>query len=265
MNWIFDQKYLKSQQYRSANNLEARMNLHRRFGLNEQPWADWLMEQIPVASGCRVVDIGCGPGTLWRENAARLPQGEFVLADLSAGMVKTSSDALSADVRYRFLQADAQHLPLPTAYFDVAVANHMLYHVPDIHLALEELKRVLKPEGWLCAATNGKNHMRDLDLLIQKHLPSFASVPRSPARFGLEMGVDMVAEHFADVRMIVHDSDLWVTETQPLLEYILSMWGTLSDDDTWLKELADEVETCIQQDGGFRISRAGGLILARKG
>lgn len=264
MNQIFDQKYLKSQQYRSANNLEARINLHRRFGLNEMPWTDWLMKQIPVSPGCRVVDIGCGPGTLWRDNAARLPQGEFVLADLSAGMVKTSAGALRADERYRFLQADAQHLPLPTAYFDVAVANHMLYHVPDIHLALEELKRVLKPGGWLCAATNGKNHLLELDLLIQKYLPSFASVTRSPNRFGLEMGADMVAEQFSEVRMIVHDSDLWVTETQPLLEYILSMWGTLSEDTTWLENLAAEVEACIQRDGGLRISRAGGLILARK-
>ena len=265
MSWIFDQKYLQSVQYRSASHLEARINLHKRFGMNEVPWTEWLAGQVSILPGCRVVDIGCGPGTLWRENQQRLPAGKFVLADLSLGMVKTSAASLAGDSRFSFLQADAQHLPLPDSCFDLAFANHMLYHVPDIHLALTELRRVLKPGGWLCAATNGKNHMRELDELIQKHLPAFSLVERSRNRFGLEMGTELVAEHFQQTRMIQHDNDLWVTETQPLVEYILSMWGTLSEDMTWLENLAAEVEAHIQREGGLRISRAGGVILARNG
>jgi ubiquinone/menaquinone biosynthesis C-methylase UbiE len=48
---------------------------------------------------------------------------------------------------FSFAQADAQALPFRDASFDAVIANHMLYHVPDISRSLGEVRRVLKPSG----------------------------------------------------------------------------------------------------------------------
>ena len=54
---------------------------------------------------------------------------------------------------------DAQDLPFDDGTFDVVVANHMLYHVPDPRRAAAEFARVLRPGGVLLAATNGPQHL----------------------------------------------------------------------------------------------------------
>ena len=54
---------------------------------------------------------------------------------------------------------DAQELPFPDDAFDVVVANHMLYHVPEPARAAAEIGRVLRPDGLLLAATNGPDHL----------------------------------------------------------------------------------------------------------
>ena len=46
-----------------------------------------------------------------------------------------------------FQQIDIQDINFPDETFDVIIANHMLYHIPDLQKALYEVKRVLKT-GW---------------------------------------------------------------------------------------------------------------------
>jgi SAM-dependent methyltransferase len=53
-------------------------------------------------------------------------------------------------------------LPFADASFDVVVAMWMLYHVPDLHAALAQVRRVLRPGGLFVAATNGDGHLADL-------------------------------------------------------------------------------------------------------
>jgi ubiquinone/menaquinone biosynthesis C-methylase UbiE len=43
--------------------------------------------------------------------------------------------------------ADAQSLALRSGAFDAAIAPHMLYHVPDVQMAVRELRRVVRPRG----------------------------------------------------------------------------------------------------------------------
>ena len=66
----------------------------------------------------------------------------------SAGMLRA--------VRYPALFcADVAALPLRDGSFDVVLAAHMLYHVPDRRAAVSELRRVLVPAGVCIAVTNG--------------------------------------------------------------------------------------------------------------
>ncbi len=72
--------------------------------------------------------------------------------------------------------------------FDRVIANHMLYHVPDIATVLRETVRVMKPNGVFVAATNGENHMLETYDLLSNILPEFFSKPRVLRRFNLENG-----------------------------------------------------------------------------
>jgi ubiquinone/menaquinone biosynthesis C-methylase UbiE len=98
-----------------------------------------------------------------------VPQGRCRHAiglDLSAGMLRSLAD-LRESGGLSLVQADAQCLPLPDESVDVAMAMHMLYHVPDIPAAIRELRRITKPGGTVLASTNGSAHLAEIhDLLV---------------------------------------------------------------------------------------------------
>ena len=74
---------------------------------------------------------------------------------------------LHSDLRFTFEKIDAQSIPYRTDSFDAVIANHMLYHIPDLGKTLSEIRRVLKPEGHLYATTVGLNHMAELRACLE--------------------------------------------------------------------------------------------------
>ena len=64
-----------TRQYRTPVNLEARAALHERFSTNPVSWQDWVFSQLPLQVTTHVLEVGAGPGWLWRANRKRLPSG----------------------------------------------------------------------------------------------------------------------------------------------------------------------------------------------
>src|SRR5207249_3059431 len=133
----------------------------------------WVFDRICLPAKARVLELGCGPGTLWRENGERIPADwEITLTDFSPGMVQEARHNLRDVPRnFAFALADAQAIPYPSGSFDAVIANHMLYHVPDRERALSEVQRVLQPGGRLYAATCGQTHLRELHDRVQQAAP----------------------------------------------------------------------------------------------
>ena len=73
--------------------------------------------------------------------------------DLSLGMLTSLA---SSAPELPLVQADAQQLPLASALAGTVLANHMLYHVPDIDLAISELYRAVRADGVVVVVTNGQ-------------------------------------------------------------------------------------------------------------
>ena len=224
-----NQQYLRTEQYKDASNLEARMRLHQSFSTNPYPWHRWVFDQLDLKDNARVLELGCGPAKLWTENADRIPQTwEVTLSDFSEGMLgEAERNVSNLDHSFSFRQLDAQDIPFGDATFDAVVANHMLYHVPDILKALSEVRRVLEPGGTFYAATNGAGHLQELKSLEAQFLGddiehSFREALGSRT-FSLQNGAALLEPFFPNITLHRFESDLEVTEVEPLVAYVLSM------------------------------------------
>lgn len=116
-------------------------------------WKRFTIELSGVRPGNRVLDIAGGTGDLTRQFSALVgSQGEVVLADINASMLKVGRDKLldkGVAGNVCFVQADAEKLPFPTNHFDVVTIAFGLRNVTHKEDALRSMLRVLKPGGRL--------------------------------------------------------------------------------------------------------------------
>ena len=258
-----DRGYLRGQQYKDDSKLNARIQLHERYSTNPQPLMRWLLDRIALPPQARVLDIGCGPGNLWCENCEALPEGTaIVLGDFSMGMLRTAQQRCPDSSRFSLGQSDVMALPFKDDSFDIVIANFMLYHVPDRELAFSETRRVLVPGGKFFAATNGANHMRRVREIIRRFDADAATINVSGV-FGLENGAAQLEHEFEDVRLILREDDLNVTEIEPLLAYMLST-GRSHRLEANPDALRAYLEDILAEDGVIHIEKEVGLFAARK-
>jgi len=110
-------------------------------------WRRLLLAHLPAAPAA-LADIGCGTGSLSVLLAA---EGYSVTGlDFAPAMIKAArAKARAADVSARFVLSDAAVPTLPPASFDVVLARHVLWAMPDIDRALGAWLRLLLPGGTL--------------------------------------------------------------------------------------------------------------------
>ena len=264
MNRFTDPTYLKTQQYKDDANLNARIQVHRRFSTNQRGLFGWLFSHLKLPPNSRILELGSGSGAFWLEVLNDIPADwALTLSDLSEGMLQVAREnlgAISQQVEYKLI--DAQQIPYDEEQFDAVMANFMLYHVPDRDQAISEIQRVLKPGGRLYAVTNGFQHMREVRALIAS-IDSETDVTSAGTLFALENGHDQLAQHFAQVELQRYKDSLEVTEVEPLVDYILSMKraDTIEADS---QRLGDLIRREIEARGAFHITKDSGLFIATK-
>ena len=99
--------------------------------------------------GMRLLDFGCGPGTISVGLAEAVAPGEMHGVDMEESQIERAR-ALAETLGQAnavFHVGDALALPFPDSYFDAAHCHEVLMHVPDTSALLAEVKRVLKPGG----------------------------------------------------------------------------------------------------------------------
>lgn len=259
-------QYLVSDQYRDAGNLNARIEIHRRFSTNRYGWARWLFDIIATAPGPRVLELGCGPANLWVSNLARIPDNwQVTLSDFSPGMAAAAEGSLNEHAgRFRFQVINAQEIPFDDGSCDTVIANHMLYHVPDLDRALSEIHRVLRPGGRLYASSVGREHLAELAAWSRSFGLNAISNEDIAERFGLETGAARLAPWFPAVTRHIYEDALMVTEAEPLIAYILSSMSadqaaTVVDQ---LGAFAHFVDNELAAHGSLKITKASGLFEA---
>ena len=150
---------LRSHRWRTAENSAAYLLDHLRPGLS-------------------LLDVGCGPGTITGDLAARVTPGpvigidtsDEVLAEARSATLRPGVDNLSFEVGSVF------DLPFATDTFDVVHAHQVLQHVGDPVAALVEMRRVCRPGGVVA--------VRDGDYPGFRHFPDDPDLDRAIAAYG---------------------------------------------------------------------------------
>jgi SAM-dependent methyltransferase len=256
-------------QYRDDSNLNARIALHARFSTNTYGWSNWVFDHLSFPQEACILELGCGPGSLWAANRHRLSPGlKLTLTDFSTGMVSRARESLATgEGPFNFTAADAQSVPFRDRSFDAVVANHMLYHVAYPREALHGIHRVLKPEGCLYATTVGEGHMREMWDLLVPYVPDVhRRVSEISRGFTLQNGGAQLAGIFDRVEVHEYPDHLEVTEPESLMAYLRSSPTSVLEALTpaQLEVVRTSIEERIATHGSFHIGKSSGIVIASK-
>ena len=229
------EKSLKSQ-YENANNISARIRLHRDYSINKQGWFPWIYETglLPLIekkskkdSTVKILELGCGEGSLWIENLEKLPENvSITLSDISDGMIRDVRRNLGEDPRFHFKTFDCHQIASKAKNYDIVIANHLLFYCDDIEQVCEEVRRVLKPKGIFLCSTYGSKHMREITELVQKFDQRIILAAENLYdRFGLDNGSDILSKHFTQIETYRYEDGISIQEAEPLMEYVISCHG----------------------------------------
>jgi SAM-dependent methyltransferase len=118
-----------------------------RDPLTRDAWQRLLLAHLPRAPAA-IADIGCGTGSL----SVLLAAAGYAVTglDFAPAMIKAArAKARAQEVSARFVLSDAAAPALPSGSFDVVLARHVLWAMPDIDQALARWLRLLLPGGTL--------------------------------------------------------------------------------------------------------------------
>lgn len=249
------------EQYKNAKNLNDRISLHEKYSTNSQGWFNWLFEKIDFSKVNRLLELGCGNGKLWQENNINLRNREIFLSDISEGMVEEVRNKLGSD--FNCIVVDAEKIPFKDAYFDSIITNHVLFYLNDLNQGLKEIRRVLKSNGVLYCSTYGSKHMKEITDIVQSFDSRINLSNHSLYDvFGLENGESILKEYFTSVQRMDYQDSLEITESKPLIDYIMSCHGNQNEIlGPKLNEFKEYIEELLVNNGKIIVTKQAGLFI----
>ncbi|MCC7565446.1 MAG: class I SAM-dependent methyltransferase [Methanomicrobiaceae archaeon] len=164
---------------------------YRQHSSAQQAWARELAQKLRLRGDERVLDLGCGDGTVTAEIAALLPRGSVVGLDISRDMISYTRERLPPE-RYqnlRFVEGDMFDLPFYRE-FDAVFSNAALHWVSDHGRVYRGIGRALLPGGRVLLQMGGRGNAapvlaiademlaeepwNELSLAFPGHMPSTA-------------------------------------------------------------------------------------------
>ena len=271
-----DREHLTLQMYATEEPLAVRIRTHELYTQPKVDFHGWVLDHVSWRGDERVLDIGCGSGAYVEPVCRRLTQGGRLLAgDISWGMLRDVASK-SLPVCAVLLNGDAMRLPLPDSCCDVVLANHMLYHIPQIEQAVAEVHRVLRPGGHFVAATNARDAMQAFITEVEEacHALGYpAEIPPSPARlrFTLENGWDFLRPCLPNVEQDAFESVLLFSEAAPPVAYINSLrhiYGPQLPEglawETLIGQVERQIRSKVAARGEYRVAKTTGVFVATR-
>lgn len=201
---------LRSHRWRTAENSAAYLLPHLRSGL-------------------RVLDVGCGPGTLTADLAARVAPGATLGIDLEPEVVAEANRV--ADERrlstLTFQAADLHTVPAPDGGYDVVHAHQVLQHLTDPVAALRAMAGLLGADGIVAVRDADYSAMTwwPHEPLLDRWLEIYRGVTQ---RNGAECDAGRQLLHWArqaGFESVDYTTSTWTYATPADLSWWCSLWA----------------------------------------
>jgi ubiquinone/menaquinone biosynthesis C-methylase UbiE len=150
-------------------------------------WPERLADCAQIKSGQRALDVACGTGVLARHLATRVGEETLVSGlDINAGMLAV---AQQQSLNIHWQQGEVEHLPYQDHEFDAVFCQFGLMFFNDRRRAIQEMRRVLRPQGQLVIAVwdsleNTPGYAAITELLQQLFSDEVANEIRAPYTLG---------------------------------------------------------------------------------
>lgn len=132
--------------HQMASEYDRRVTVQKRVVNNLATFIETHVTEKPV----RILDVGTGTGALLQSLKLIYPEASLCGVDLAYNMCLKAAAKLNGDCL--IVNGDAEKLPFNCGAFDLAVSASALQWVGSISGAIHEMRRILKPGGWLAAA-----------------------------------------------------------------------------------------------------------------
>lgn len=203
--------------------------------------AAYLLPEL--CGGDRLLDVGCGPGNITLDLAARVSPGEVVGIDV-VGDVLVAAEADRADAgvdNASFRHADLYDLPFADHHFDVVHAHQVLQHLAEPMAALVELRRVLRPGGLLAVRDSdyGAFMWSPADPLLERWMELHhraAAANGADADAGRHLLAWVGAAGFPDR---TYSSSTWTFATPELRSWWGSLWAERVEDSAFAEQVVE--------------------------
>lgn len=115
----------------------------------DRGWKRELIEKLNIKGDEKALDLACGTGDITFALGEKLPSGNATGLDITKGMIEIANKKLGEKGvnNVSFQLGDIMSMPFADGTFDYVTCGYALRNVPDVELALVEIKRVMKPGG----------------------------------------------------------------------------------------------------------------------
>lgn len=138
-----------------------------------------IVNELPLRTDMRVLDVPCGDGFYTRLLARRLRPAGFVTGADINGAYFSGDREKAPGATIEFVAAALDRLPFPDDTFDVVWCAQSLYSLPDPVIAIRHMARVLRPGGLVAVLENDTLHQVLLPWPVSLELPLRAAELRS--------------------------------------------------------------------------------------
>ena len=250
---------LRSHRWRNVDNSAAYLRPHLRAGM-------------------RLLDVGCGPGSLTLDLARHVPNGEIVALDRAEGVLEEARRTLHESATpVRVISGDVYQLPFADGSFDVVHAHQVIQHLSDPLRAMQEMRRVCAQGGIVAVRDSDYGSFRWFpeDPRLDAWLRMYIRVAQSNQAFpdaGRRLWSWAREAHF---REVTASASVWAFSSQAERSWWANLWAERVTDSSLgqqalergfatrreLAEMAAAFRAWSAADGGF-FSVTHGEVLA---
>lgn len=250
-----DEMYIKK------DTLSTRLNLHDKYSVNKYGWHNWVFDQYKIKENTKILELGSGIGTTWINKVNKIPLNvKIILSDISPLMIEKLKENFHNYNNFSFQLIDTQNIIYDDNMFDIVIANHMLYHVPNIDKAISEIKRVMKKEGCFYTTTFGENSLIELQDIYKEFSNEFKFQYTKDCSFTMENGENVLKTQFINIKKLFYKDSLEVTEINDLMEYIIS-YNKVPDE--IYKKIYEKIKSKFNENNVFKIKKEQGMFICK--